>query len=88
MRARSGCAALVAQGYIRINRQTTDKAHARLRVGDVLTMPVNGTVRVVKVVALAARRGPAPEARLLYEELSDAPSPSCAVPESSAYRRV
>jgi ribosomal 50S subunit-recycling heat shock protein len=29
-------------------------------------------VRVVRVVALAARRGPAPEARLLYEEIGDA----------------
>jgi ribosome-associated heat shock protein Hsp15 len=88
MRARSGCADLVAQGNIRINRQITDKAHARLRVGDVLTMPVHGTVRVVRVLALASRRGPAPEARLLYEELTDASPPSCASPESSAYRRV
>ncbi|MGE0415706.1 MAG: S4 domain-containing protein [Acetobacteraceae bacterium] len=73
MRARSDCAAFVAQGTVRINRQPTDKAHARLRVGDVLTMPVRGTVRVVRVVALAVRRGPATEARLLYEDISDAP---------------
>jgi ribosome-associated heat shock protein Hsp15 len=86
MRARTDCAALVARGGIRINRQPTDKAHARLRVGDVLTLPVHGTVRVVRVAALAARRGPAAEARLLYEEISDAPSSSCADRESSSYR--
>ena len=40
MRARTDCAALVSAGSIRINRQPTDKAHARLRVGDVLTVPV------------------------------------------------
>ena len=71
MRARSDCAALVARGSIRINRQPTDKPHARLRVGDVLTVPVHGSVRVVRVMSLAARRGPAPEARLLYEEIDD-----------------
>ena len=71
MRQRSDCAALVAKGSIRINRQPTDKAHARLRIGDVLTVPVHGSVRVVRVVALAARRGPASEARMLYDEISE-----------------
>lgn len=69
MRARTDCAALVTQGSVRINRQPTDKAHARLRPGDVLTVPVHGKVRVVRVLALAARRGPAAEAVLLYEEV-------------------
>jgi ribosome-associated heat shock protein Hsp15 len=70
MRARTDCAALVARGSIRINRQPTDKPHARLRVGDVLTVPLRGAVRVVRVRALAKRRGPAPEAQLLYEEVT------------------
>jgi ribosome-associated heat shock protein Hsp15 len=78
MRARSDCAALVARGSIRINRQPTEKPHARLRVGDVLTVPVHTSVRVVRVLALAARRGPATEARMLYEEISDAVSGPCA----------
>jgi ribosome-associated heat shock protein Hsp15 len=69
MRARTDCAALVSRGSVRINRQPTDKAHARLRPGDVLTVPVHGRVRVVRVLALAARRGPAAEAMGLYEEL-------------------
>jgi ribosome-associated heat shock protein Hsp15 len=86
MRARSDCAALVAEGSIRINRQPTDKPHARLRIGDVLTVPVHGSVRVVRVLALAARRGPAPAARLLFEEISDASSGPCAAEQSSAYR--
>ena len=71
MRARSDCAALVALGSIRINRQVTDKAHARLRPGDVLTVPLRGQVRVIRVLALAARRGPALEAAALYEELPE-----------------
>lgn len=71
MRARTDCAALVGQGSIRINRQATDKAHARLRLGDVLTVPVRGQVRVVRVVALAVRRGPPAEAARLYEEMDE-----------------
>ena len=70
MKARSDCARLVAGGLVRINRQPTDKPHARLRVGDVLTVPLRGAVRVVRVQALATRRGPAPEARMLYEEVA------------------
>jgi ribosome-associated heat shock protein Hsp15 len=69
LRARSDCARLVAGGLIRINRQPTDKPHARIRVGDVLTLPLGREVRVVRVMGLAARRGPAPEARRLYQEI-------------------
>ena len=85
MRARTDCAALVARGTIRINRQATDKPHARLRVGDVLTVPLRSEVRVIRVLALAARRGPASDARLLYQDLGEPASPSCAGPETTAY---
>jgi ribosome-associated heat shock protein Hsp15 len=77
MRQRSDCAALIARGSIRINRQPTDKAHARLRIGDVLTVPVHGAVRVVRVISLAARRGSGPEARLLYDEISEVVGGPC-----------
>src|ERR1700761_4821278 len=53
MRARSDCAALAAAGALRINRLPTDKAHARLRVGDVITLALRGDVRVIEVLALA-----------------------------------
>lgn len=69
LRARSDCAALAAGGLIRINRQPTDKPHARVRVGDVLTVPLHADVRVVRIRALAARRGPASEASQLYEQI-------------------
>lgn len=45
------------------------KAHHRVRVGDVLTFAQGRKIRVVKVLALGARRGPASEARTLYEDL-------------------
>ncbi len=71
-RARVDCARLVAEGGVRINRQPTDKPHAKLRVDDVLTLGVRGAVRVVRVLALAHRRGSPTEARLLYEEIAEA----------------
>lgn len=88
LRARSLCAALVAQGFIRINRQVTEKPHARLRVGDVLTIPLHGQVRVLRVASLAQRRGPANEAKLLYVDISDVPATSCAVSHSTSYREA
>ena len=87
MRARTDCAELVAQGCVRINRQATGKPHAKLRVGDVLTVPLHGMVRVLRVGGLAERRGPATEARLLYVDVSDVPATSCLSVDSSAYRR-
>ena len=69
MKARSDCAALVNEGAVRINRLPTDKAHARLRVGDVLTVAIRDDIRVLRVLILAGRRGPATEARTLYEAI-------------------
>ena len=83
MKARARCARWVEEGGVRINRQPTAKPHARLRPGDVLTLSFSGGVRVVRVLALAARRGPAAEARALYEEVTE---PSCTGGESAAYR--
>jgi ribosome-associated heat shock protein Hsp15 len=60
---------MVEAGLIRINRQPTDKPHAKVRPGDVLTLPLHGGVRVVRVRALSERRGNAEAARVLYEEL-------------------
>lgn len=103
MRARTDCAGLVARGSIRINRQPTGKPHAKLRVGDVLTIPVHGSVRVLRVVNLAIRRGSSPEARLLYvditptdvspsnvrsEDAADMSTSPCIGVESSAYRET
>ena len=91
MKARADCARLAGEGGLRINRQPTDKPHARLRVGDVITLPLAGRVRVVEVLALAARRGPANEARLLYRELAErnnaaGPADPCGSAERAAYR--
>jgi len=83
LKSRADCAALAATGMIRINRQVTEKPHARLRVGDVLTLVFRNEIKVWRVVALAARRGPPAEAATLYDEILE--PPSCAAAGSSAY---
>jgi ribosome-associated heat shock protein Hsp15 len=72
MRQRADCARLAATGMLRINRQPIEKPHAKLRIGDVVTLPLPRGVQVVTVLALAQRRGPAMEARLLYQEIPPA----------------
>ncbi len=49
----------------------TDKPHARVRQGDVVTLPLAGGVRVVEVRALAARRGNPASGAALYREVPD-----------------
>ncbi len=71
LRQRSACAELAAGGMLRINRQPTDKAHAKVRVGDVLTLAIGGRVRVVEVLALAERRGNAAAAQALFRDLTE-----------------
>ena len=74
-KTRADCARMVAGGAVRINRQPTDKPHARIRPGDVLTIArgagEGGRIAIWRVLALAARRGPPAEARTLYEDLSE-----------------
>jgi ribosome-associated heat shock protein Hsp15 len=84
MKARAECTALIAAGGARINRLPTDKPHARLRCGDVITFPLRGRVHVIEVLALARRRGPPAEARTLYREiLPETAPPSAAAQQVS-----
>lgn len=55
---------------VRINGEHSKKASTTVGPGDVLTFPQGPHVRVIKVVAIGERRGPAPEAQALYEDLS------------------
>jgi ribosome-associated heat shock protein Hsp15 len=61
------------------------KAHHKVRPGDVLTFPQGRHVRVIKVVALATRRGPAAEAQALYEDLKP-PSAEGRLPKTASAR--
>jgi len=69
-KSRSLAAKFCEEGRLRVSGQATHKAHYGVRPGDVLTFPLGPHIRVIKILALAVRRGPAPEARTLYDDLS------------------
>jgi len=81
-KSRTLASKLCAAGKIRIGGELVHKAHHLVRPGDVLTFPQGPHIRVVRVVQLGLRRGPASEARTLYEDLAP-PAPR----EPAAIRR-
>lgn len=64
---------LCRSGRIRVNKTPTEKPNHQIRPDDVLTFPQGDRVRIVKIVGLGARRGPASEASLLYDDMTPPP---------------
>ena len=73
VKTRALAQAMAETGRIRLSGRLVDRAHAPVKVGDVLSFAQRGAVRVLKVEALPLRRGPPAEARTLYSELTHAP---------------
>jgi ribosome-associated heat shock protein Hsp15 len=68
---------VIDEGHVRIDGKRVEKSAEELRVGSVVALPLHGEVRILRVLSLPARRGPAAEARACYEELTEAnPRPS------------
>ena len=83
LKSRGLAADLIVEGRVRVNGQPTDKPARAVGAGDVLTFALHGRVRVVRILDLGERRGPAPEAQGLYEDLApQAPAHSDAAPPS------
>jgi ribosome-associated heat shock protein Hsp15 len=61
---------LVQARKLRINSVPVAKASVTVRAGDVLTFQQQKSIRVIKIVNIGTRRGPAPEAQALYEDLA------------------
>ena len=61
---------LIESGAVRVNFERTLSTDHRVGAGDVLTMTVHTRLLVWKILDPGQRRGPAPEAALLYEDLS------------------
>ena len=70
--SRTVAQAMAEDGHLRLDGRSVDRAHAAVRIGNVLTFAAHGRVRVVRVTALPARRGPASEAQACYDDLTDA----------------
>jgi ribosome-associated heat shock protein Hsp15 len=69
VKSRALAQALIDTGYVRIDGRRVEKSSEDVRVGSIIALPLHGHVRVLRVLHLPERRGPAPEARSCYEEL-------------------
>ncbi|MCP1836931.1 ribosome-associated heat shock protein Hsp15 [Bradyrhizobium sp. USDA 4532] len=69
MKARTSAAELVVSGHVRINGAREKSPGHAVKAGDVVTVALDNSVRVLKVIGFAERRGDASSARVLYEDL-------------------
>lgn len=69
-KTRSLAAKQVGAGYVRLNGDKIYKPAQNVAPGDVLTFAQGNQIRVVRVEAIGARRGPAPEAQGLYVDMT------------------
>lgn len=68
VKTRALAQALVGEGRLRVDGRRVERASLSIRPGSVLTLSLGGDVRVIRILALPRRRGPAEEARACYEE--------------------
>jgi len=73
---------VITSGHLRVNGNKAAKPARTVVPGDVLTFPQARRVRVVKIIAMSDRRGPAPEAQALYEDMTPE---TPAAPKNPAY---
>ena len=73
-KTRTLAASQVSAGHVRLNGDKIQKRATMVTVDDVLTFAQGDHIRVIKVLGIGTRRGPAPEAQTLYEDL-DPPQP-------------
>jgi len=73
LKTRTLAANSVKTGKVRINQEKISSASRSVIIGDVLTVTMGRQIKILKVLQLGTRRGPATEAQLLYEDLSPAP---------------
>ena len=69
IKSRSLATKLCNSGKVRVNGSLIKKAHQSVAPGDVLTFPAGPNIRVIKIIKLGNRRGPAKEAQALYEDM-------------------
>jgi ribosome-associated heat shock protein Hsp15 len=70
VRTRTDAAALTTAGFVRLNGKRMTAAAHPVRVGDVVTLALDRSVRVLRVEGICGRRGGTPAARALYRDLT------------------
>jgi len=81
VKSRSLAAKLTQSGRVRINGEKCEQASQAVKPGDVLTLTLERRILVYRVLDGGTRRGPADEARILYEDMSPAPGDAPAPPD-------
>ena len=77
VKSRTLAQAVIDEGHVRLDGRRVEKPSEEVRVGSFIALPLHERVRVLRVLCLPGRRGPAPEARTCYEELGvDEPKPA------------
>ena len=71
VKARTSAAALVEAGHVRINGVREKAPGHGVKIGDVVTVALDRTIRLLKVTGFAERRGDAGAARALYTDVED-----------------
>ena len=74
VKSRTLAQGLIEAGHVRLDGKRVAKTAEEVRVGSIIALPLRGRVRVLRVTSLPARRGPASEARLAYEEIDEGPA--------------
>jgi ribosome-associated heat shock protein Hsp15 len=77
VKSRTLAQAVIDGGFVRVDGKRVEKSSEEVRAGSIVALPLRGEVRVLRVLSLPSRRGPAAEARDCYEELGiDEPKPA------------
>jgi ribosome-associated heat shock protein Hsp15 len=69
IKSRTLAQSIIESGHVRIDGKRVEKPSEEVRVGSIVALPLHERVRILRVLALPTRRGPASEARTCYEEL-------------------
>jgi ribosome-associated heat shock protein Hsp15 len=83
VKSRSLAAKLVQSGVVRVNRVKTEQPSHLVKPGDVLTIALRRQVVIYRVAKPGVRRGPADEARVLYEDITPTPAEPLSIPPAA-----
>src|SRR5258708_24316169 len=71
VKARTSAAELVESGHVRVNGARDQSPGHAIKTGDLITVPLDRTVRVLKVIAFTETRRDAASPPVLYRDLSE-----------------
>jgi ribosome-associated heat shock protein Hsp15 len=71
VKSRTLAQSVLDTGYVRVDGKRVEKPSEEVRIGSTVALPLRGRVRVLRVLRLPERRGPAAEARSCYAEIDE-----------------